>query len=182
MKNIALRSISLLLMTLTGCATQQENPMRAVLNVDLKRFMGDWYVIASIPTFPERHAVNPLENYKLKPDGTIATTFSFNNKRADGPKKTLTMTGFASAKPNNGIWAMQWIWPIKADYRIVYLDEDYQFTIIGRNKRDYVWIMSRAPMIDESKLQELMNLAVDLGYDRAKIKITSWQKTPKEEA
>lgn len=150
--------------------------MQAVSNVDLERFMGDWYVIASIPTFAERDAVNPLENYQLNDNGTIATTFTFNKQRSDGPQKTLTMTGFANDKPDNGVWRMQWIWPIKADYRIAYLDENYQFTIIGRNKRDYVWVMSRAPNIEEDKLEDLINIAVNLGYDRSKIQLTSWQQ------
>ena len=166
----------LLLIALTGCATRQESPMQAVSNIDLERFMGKWYVIANIPTFAERDAVNPLENYHLNDDGTIATTFTFNTKHPEGTVKTLRMTGFANDKPNNGIWRMQWIWPIKADYRIAYLDENYQFAIIGRNKRDYVWVMSRGPNIEESKLEELINFTAGLGYDRTKIQLTSWQQ------
>ena len=107
--------------------------------------MGDWYVIANILTFAERKAVNPIKNYRLNDDGTIATTFTFNKKHNEGPAKTLTMTGFANNRPDNGVWRMQWIWPIKADYRIAYLDTNYQLAIIGRNKRDYVWLMSRKP-------------------------------------
>ena len=33
---------------------------------------------------------------------------------------------------------MQFVWPIKAEYLIVYLDEDYSKTVIGRSKRDFV--------------------------------------------
>ena len=172
----------LLLIALTGCATQQKNEMQAVSNIDLERFMGDWYVIANIPTFAEREAVNPLENYRLNDDGSIATTFTFNKKHAEGSAKTLTMTGFANDKPDNGIWRMQWIWPIKADYRIAYLDENYQFAIIGRNKRDYLWVMSRGPNIEESKLEELINIAARLGYDRSKIQLTSWQQPSRKAA
>ena len=154
--------------------------MQAVSNIDLERFMGNWYVIANIPTSAEREAVNPIENYRLNEDGTIATTFTFNEKHPEGTAKTLRMTGFANDKPNNGIWSMQWIWPIKADYRIAYLDDNYQFAIIGRNKRDYVWVMSRAPNIDKSKLEELINIVVSLGYDRTMIQLTSWQQSSKK--
>lgn len=183
MKILATYVTLLLLMALPGCTTHQENSIQAVPNVDLERFMGDWYVIAGILTFPERNAVNPLENYQLNDNDTIDTTFTFNNKTSDGPKKTLNMTGFAKDKPDNGIWGMRWIWPIKADYRIAYLDEDYQTTIVARNKRDYVWIMSRTSKVDESKLEELINFAVELGYDRSKIKLTNWQQpsqTPRQ--
>ena len=150
--------------------------MQAVSNIDLERFMGSWYVIANIPTFAEREAVNPVEHYRLNDDGTIATTFTFNKTHSEGTAKTLKMTGYANNEPNNGIWRMQWIWPIKADYRIAYLDDTYQFAIIGRNKRDYLWVMSRVPAIEEPKLEELLNIAVSLGYERTKIQLTSWQQ------
>ena len=101
-----------------GCASLPQNRMPTVANVDLERFMGDWYVIASIPTPAEREAKNPLENYRLNDAGTVATTFTFNRKRVDGPTKTLRMTGFVNDAPENGVWRMQLIWPFKADYRL----------------------------------------------------------------
>jgi len=166
-----------LLLTVTGCASHSENPMPTASNVDLERFMGDWYVIASIPTFAEREAKNPLENYSQNADGTIATTFTYNKKHVDGPKKTLRMTGFVNDEVANGVWGMQWIWPFKADYRIAYLDEKYQFTIIGRTRRDYVWLMSRTPNIEKTTLDRLINIAVSLGYEREKIQLTNWQQS-----
>jgi apolipoprotein D and lipocalin family protein len=66
---------------------------------------------------------------------------------------------------------MQFIWPIKADYRIVYLDKEYQYTVIGRNNRDYVWIMARAPQISEERYMALESFVAELGYD-----ITQLQK------
>jgi apolipoprotein D and lipocalin family protein len=60
---------------------------------------------------------------------------------------------------------MQFVWLIKADYRIVYLDDDYSITVIGRNKRDYVWIMAREPQIPEARYQEIIDLVADMGYD-----------------
>jgi apolipoprotein D and lipocalin family protein len=68
---------------------------------------------------------------------------------------------------------MQFIWPIKADYRIVYLTDDYSQTVIGRNKRDYVWIMARTPSIPEEDYQAIVELLGDEGYDVSKI-----QKVP----
>ena len=64
---------------------------------------------------------------------------------------------------------MRCIWPIKADYRIVYLDEDYSQTIIGRQKRDFVWIMAREPEISEADYAMLMSVVESLGYDTSKV-------------
>ena len=140
-------------------------PMPVVDYVDLDRFMGDWYVIASIPTFFERDAYNPIETYKRNNDGSIATTFTFNKGSLDGPTKIYQPRGFIKDKRTNAIWGMQFVWPIKADYRIVYLDDNYQQTIIGRTSRDYVWIMARTPAISEQDYSNLVAWVDALGYN-----------------
>jgi apolipoprotein D and lipocalin family protein len=149
--------------------------MQVAANVDLERFMGDWYVIASIPTFMEKGVLNPIERYSLNPDGTIDTTFSFNSA-ADGSLRQLKAKGFISDTNSNAVWGMQFLWPIKADYRIAYIDVDYQHTIIARKRRDYLWIMSREPQLTDSTLAELLEIAVGLGYERSKIHLTNWQQ------
>ena len=148
---------------LTGCASYP--PMKTVDKVNLKRFMGDWYVIANIPTFIEVDAHNAIESYKLNSDGTVATTFTFNDGSFDGDKKTYHPTGFIVDTNSNALWGMQFIWPIKADYRVIYLNEDYTQTVIGRNKLDYVWIMARTPIISEEDYQGLLKMIASQGYD-----------------
>jgi len=153
----------ILLLAVTACSTHK--PMPAVEYVDLDRFMGDWFVIANIPTFLEKDAYNPVETYRLDDDGTIATTFTFNQGSLDGEKKNYHPRGFVQDSESNAIWGMQFIWPIKADYRIVYLDGDYQKTIIGRKSRDYVWIMARKSSISEKEYNSLVDQVGRLGYD-----------------
>ena len=158
------------LILLSGCATQKMNEIPLVKQVNLAKFMGDWYVIAVIPTVIETEAYNAIENYKLNADGTIATTFTFNKGSLNGPIKKYEPKGFVRANTGNALWGMQFIWPIKAEYRIVYLDESYQHTIIARNARDYVWIMSRTPQMTDAKYQSLVNLVKGWGYDISKLR------------
>jgi len=127
-------------------------------------------VVANIPTFIERKAHNAVESYELVGDQQVATTFRFNQGSFDGPVKTYRPTGFVSDDPSNAIWGMQFIWPIKADYRVIYLNEDYTQTVIGRNRRDYVWIMARTPSIPEADYDAIIDLVTDLGYDAEKIR------------
>jgi len=156
------------ILTVSACSTPA--PLRTVPQVDLTRFMGDWYVIANIPTFIERKAHNAIESYELVSDKQVATTFRFNQGSFDGSIKTYKPTGFVSDDPSNAIWRMQFIWPFKADYRVIYLNEDYTQTVIGRNKRDYVWIMARTQSIPESDYATIINLIADQGYDTAKVR------------
>ena len=141
-------------------------PLEPVESVDLERFMGDWYVIANIPTSIEKGAHNAIETYRLDDDGTIATTFTFHADSFDGELKTYNPRGFVD-DDNHAIWGMQFIWPIKADYRIIYLDSNYSTTVIGRNKRDYVWLMARTPQLETADYDQAFEAIHRAGYDTA---------------
>jgi len=156
------------LASLAGCAgvsDAQRPPLALVAQVDLPRFMGDWYVIANIPTFLEKGAHNAKDSYRLDPDGTIPTTFSFNANGFDGPAKSYGSRGFILDGGKNAVWGQQYIWPIKADYRIAYLSADYSQVVIAREKRDYVWIMARTPSIPEADFERLKAFVGTQGYD-----------------
>jgi apolipoprotein D and lipocalin family protein len=157
-----------------GCQTMK--PIETVDYVDLNRFMGDWYVIANIPTFIETDAYNAVESYRLNKDGTVATTFRFNKGRLDGPLKEYHPRGFVRDTQSNAVWGMQFIWPFKAEYRIIYLNDDYSVTVIGRTKRDYVWIMSRDPAVPAEEYAHILNFLKQQGYDIDKI-----QKVPQKD-
>jgi apolipoprotein D and lipocalin family protein len=130
-----LGAVSLMLM-LTACTSAPTLPVAE--KVDLERFMGDWYVIANIPTAPEKGAHNAVESYRLDPDGTIATTFTFREGAFDGPQKVMRPRSFVRDRESNAVWGMQFVWPIKAEYLIAHVDADYTETIIARSRRDYV--------------------------------------------
>ena len=148
-------AVVVLTLVLGACASKGPE-MKTVDYVDLERFMGDWYVIANIPTFLEKGAHNAVESYAL-------------NDSFEGEKKRYTPKGFVRDDGTNAHWGMRFIWPIKADYRIVYLNEDYSQTIIARQKRDFVWIMARTPEIPQEDYDKLIEFAASIGYDAGKI-------------
>lgn len=139
-------------------------PMPPVEKIDIDRFMGSWYVIANIPTRWEKNIVNAVETYTLVEDNVVETVFEYREGGVDGELKRMTPTGFITDHPSNALWGMQFVWPIKADYRIVYINSDYTQTIIGREKRDYVWIMARTPEIPERDFEKLASEVESLGY------------------
>lgn len=145
-------------------------PIEPVASVDLERFMGRWYVIAHIPTFVEDEAFNAIESYALAEDGTIATTFSFNEGGFDGPRKEYTPTGYVWNEDTKAEWGMEFLWPFESEYLIVRLDDDYGITVIGRSARDYVWIMARSPEIPAERYDELVRWIGAQGYDLSKLR------------
>ena len=155
---------------LAACQSAPVAPLATVARVDLPRFMGDWYVIASIPTFIETTAFNAVESYALDTDGSIATTFTFLDNGFDGTRKRYHPRGFVVDRQSNAVWDMQFIWPIKADYRIAWLAEDYSQVVIARERRDYAWIMARTPVVAEQQYQERVAFLAAQGYDVSKIR------------
>ena len=153
----------------TGCASSLPQ-LKTVDRLDLDRFMGPWHVIACIPTVIETKAYNGIEEYTLLPDGSIDTVFTFNKGSFDGPVKRYNPRGFVVDKVNNSTWGMRFIWPFKAEYLITHLNDDYTQTIVGRNKRDYFWIMARTPQIPEADYKRLLSELEDQGYNMSKVR------------
>ena len=161
---------TLLLAGLGACATRRPT-IPPVPSVDLPRFMGDWYVIAHIPSRQERDAYDAVESYRLDADGKIRTTYRQRKGGFDAPLETMEPVGTVVEGTNNAVWGMQFVWPIKAEYVIVDLAADYSRTIIGRSKRDYVWLMARTPRLSEPELQAAIAQIKGLGYDTAKLRM-----------
>mgnify|MGYP001826395028 CR=1 FL=1 len=180
MLTLKAKKFAVLAITMILAACSSHPPMKTVDHVDLDRFMGDWYVIANIPTFIEKEAFNAVETYQPGKNGTIATTFRFRKGAYDGPVKTYHPTGFIKDTESNALWGMQFIWPVKADYRIVYLDPDYSRVVIGREARDYVWLMAREPVMSEPDYQYFVNMVAELGYDTTKMQRVP-QRWPEQE-
>lgn len=152
---------------LTAC--QNLPPIRTVESVEIDRFMGDWFVIAAIPTPMEKDPYSPVESYRKNADGSIATTFTYRQGSFDGPLKSFHPTGYIVPETGNAEWKMQFIWPFKAEYLIAYLDADYQQTIVARNKRDYVWLMARKPHLSDADYQAAIERIRKMGYETDKL-------------
>ena len=139
-------------------------PIKPVTHVDLPRFMGAWYVIASIPTRFEKNAYNAVETYTLQPDGNIYTAFRFNNGSYQSPVKAIHSTAFVKADSGNAVWGVQIFWPAKAQYVVAYLKDDYSQVIVARDARDYTWVMARTPTISQADYDSLLERVKQLGY------------------
>jgi apolipoprotein D and lipocalin family protein len=168
--------VSLVTIFCAACTTTKElPPLDKVSRVDMQRFMGDWYVIANIPTFLEKGAYNAIEHYDLQPDGSVAIRFTFYKDAFDGPLKTLTMTGTPVDGTNNAEWKVSPFWPLKFPYYTVELADDYSWVVVATPNRGYLWIMSRQPEMSGELLKEITDRMVARGFNPAEI-----QKIPQK--
>lgn len=154
-----------LLLLATGCSSTMQKPLPSPSQVDLARFMGTWYVLGYTPILVDKQAHNAVEHYAQHEDGRILTTYQFRKGAADGPLKTFQPTGFIANQDSKAEWKMQFVWPFKADYVILYLSEDYDRTIVVHPNRKYAWIMQRSPVRDETTYAEMLELLATNGFD-----------------
>ena len=152
----------MLLFALSACTSHP--PQSKVEDLDLQRFMGDWYVQAHIPTGSEKNAYNGVESYALDEDGRVLTSYVFRKGAFDADLKVMEPVGFVSDESDSE-WGMRFIWPFKAEFLVSHVDSDYTETIIARTKRDYVWVMTRDPEISDERMDALADRVEKLGYD-----------------
>jgi apolipoprotein D and lipocalin family protein len=122
---------------------------QVVSHVDIPRFMGDWFVIASIPTPFEKGVYNGLETYRWNEE----------KKRVE-----ITQKGWITDTTGNSHWLVQPFWPLKFDYLVIDLAEDYSWTIVGVPDKSYVWIMARKSSMGPEDYQLAISRLKKLGY------------------
>jgi apolipoprotein D and lipocalin family protein len=160
----------------TACTGSGLPPLKGIDRpVDLARFMGDWYVIAFIPidlpVIGEAGAHNGIESYRLEPDGTIATTYTFREGGFDGPEKVMQPRARVANSPVNSEWKMKFAWFLPAgDFLILAVDDDYQRTIIGVPDRRWVWLMARTPTLPQADYDALVAEIGAMGHDLSKLR------------
>lgn len=170
--NVSKYSLPIILCCTIACNAgnyKNDQLLQTVPYVDIERFMGDWYVIANIPTFIEKGATNAIESYSLNSKGEIETRFTFFKNSPRGKKKEYRPTGFIFNSETNAEWRMQFLWPFKAPFLIIDLADDYSHTVIGVPNRKYVWIMARKPYLADNKYKEIIQKLSNVGYDVTKI-------------
>lgn len=144
---------------------------QVVASVDIQRFMGDWHVIASIPTPFEKEVHNGIESYEWnKEEEIVEVTFTYRKGSFNGEKKVITQKGFIQDPVGKGHWLVQPIWPLKFGYIVIDLDPEYEWTTVGVPDKSYVWVMARGPKMSEEAYEKAVNRLKKLGYDLNKLK------------
>jgi apolipoprotein D and lipocalin family protein len=156
----------------TALAGAASRPLEAVSHVDIQRYLGTWYEIATIPQRFQKDCVRVTAHYSLRADGKIEVVNTCRKKTLDGKAKSVRGKAWIVDKTTNAKLKVSFFWPFAGDYWIIDLDEDYQWAVVGHPARTYLWILSRTPRMDDALYDELLARIAAKGYDLAKIKKT----------
>ncbi|XP_015872929.3 temperature-induced lipocalin-1 [Ziziphus jujuba] len=160
--------------------------MEVVKGLDLKRYMGRWYEIASFPSmFQPKNGVNTRATYTLREDGTVNV---LNETWSDGKRGSIEGSAYkadpssdeAKLKVKFYVPPFLPIIPVTGDYWVLYIDDEYQYAVVGQPSRRYLWILSRYNHIDDETYNQLVRKAENQGYDVSKLHKTPQTDPPPE--
>lgn len=141
--------------------------MKTVESVDLEKFMGKWFVISLVPNMIEKGATNSSDTYVLNNDGTIDITY---DAIKDGKARQIKQKGTVVDKKSNAEWSIQMRKPfvpfMKFPFKIVYVDENYEYMAVGYPKNTMGWIMGRTPNITDKEYEKIITSLIKLGYTK----------------
>ena len=150
---------------LAGCNSIPPAPLPTVASVELPRYMGTWYEIARLPNrFQAACASDTVARYRLKGDGVEVLN---RCRRADGSVDAITGRATPVAGSAGARLRVSFFWPFYGNYWVLDIDRAYETVLVGEPSREYAWILSRSPHIDDAHLQALLARAQSLGFDRS---------------
>ncbi|UCD28297.1 MAG: lipocalin family protein [Planctomycetota bacterium] len=152
---------------LTGCVQVDGPPLDVVEYVDLTRYIGKWYEIASYPAPFQAGCVATFAEYSLREDGKIRVVNCCLDRSLDGPERRVEGVARVVDEQTNAKLKVSFFWPFEGDYWIIDLDEDYQWVVVGEPSRRYLWILSRTPDLDDAIYQDILSRLPDKNYDPA---------------
>ncbi len=147
-------------------------PLETVESVDIQKYLGKWYEIALLPNSFEEGCHCTTAEYSLIDSETIKVVNTCNEDSADGEVDKANGKAFIVEGSNNSKLKVQFFWPFKGDYWILELDKDYKYVLVGSPSREYLWILSRTPQLDDDIIDMLKSKAEEKGFDTSKMIFT----------
>ena len=133
-------------------------------DLDIERYLGDWYENARYDHPFERGIEHSRAHYEMCPDGMISVT---NTGIKDG--RTKTAHGKAKRTDEAARLRVSFFGPFYSDYRVMLLDVDYQYALVGSKSSKYLWILARTPQLPSEAKATILAEAQRRGYDTGKL-------------
>lgn len=156
-------------------------PLQVVAPVDIKRYAGMWHEQARLPNRFQKQCAGPVTaQYTPLPDGSIEVRnrcilADGNFEESVGTARAVPVAGLPGAGRLEVRFApswLSWIPAVWGDYWILKLDRDYEVALVGTPNREYLWVLSRAPVLEIDRLHAELDYARTLGFDVDKVVLT----------
>jgi apolipoprotein D and lipocalin family protein len=153
-----------------SCAMSQ-NPPTVTDSIDLQKYSGKWYEIASYPMSFQKDCFCVTADYTLTDKEYVKVFNSCRKGSVNGKVKSISGKAFPVKGTNNVKLKVQFFWPFKADYWVIDKADDYSWAVVSGPSRKYLWILSRKPVLQKETWQYITDRLVKNGFDLSKLKI-----------
>jgi apolipoprotein D and lipocalin family protein len=153
-------------------ANNQAQTLQTVSKVDLQKYAGKWYEIASYPQYFQKNCHCTTAEYTLSDKGYVIVENRCNKDSVNGKQSYIKGKAFVEEGSENAKLKVQFFWPFKAKYWIIDLANDYSYAVVSHPNRKYLWILSRTSKIDDKVYQQIIARLQSKGFDLSKLQIT----------
>lgn len=174
------RRLLVLMLLANALACQSYGPpLEVVTEIDLERFEGRWYEIASFPQFFQEGCVATTANYVRRDDGRIRVVNECRDESFEGKlRRAEGVAWVADPGASQARLKVQFFWPFRGDYWVIELDSEYGYAVIGHPSREYLWILARTRTLDPSLYDELLVRIAKHGYSLDRLSRTPQPADP----
>ena len=173
MKIITLRYLNFLIIFLMNTLSAQSQTLQTVSSVELKKYCGKWYEIASYPQRFQKGCNCTTAEYSLSEKGFVIVENRCNKDSVNGKQSYIKGKAFVEANSGNAKLKVQFFWPFTGKYWIIDLADDYSYAVVSHPNKKYLWILSRTPKMNDTIYQEILSRLKEKRFDLLKLKITT---------
>lgn len=153
-------------------AFSKQIPLETVPRVEINRYLGKWYEIASFYQSFQKDCVASTATYSLRDDGSIDVLNECRLKTFDGKLKTAKGKAVVTDTKTNSKLKVSFFWPFYGKYWIIDLGSNYEYAVVSHPSRNYLWILSRTPTLDKITLDEILSRLEQKHFDLSKLNMT----------
>ncbi len=146
--------------------------LTTVDNVDLKRYSGKWYEIASYPSSFQKDCNCTTAEYTLTDKGYVIVENRCNRGSVNGKPSYIKGKAFVVPGSGNAKLKVQFFWPFRGSYWIIDLADDYSYAVVSNPSRNYLWILSRTPEMPQTLYTQITERLHSKGFDLSRIRLT----------
>jgi len=170
--NIRWLSLFILFILISSCMSSSQT-LQTVPSVDLKKYAGKWYEIASYPQRFQKGCHCTTAEYTLTEKDYVVVENRCNRDSLSGKQSYIKGKAFIEKNSGNAKLKVQFFWPFTGKYWIIDLANDYSYAVVSHPNRKYLWILSRLPKMDPAVYDSITARLKEKGFDLSKL-----QRTP----
>jgi apolipoprotein D and lipocalin family protein len=166
------RQISLLILFIFMTTIDQAQTLQTVPGVDLKKYAGKWFEIASYPQYFQKGCNCTTAEYTLSEKGYVIVENRCNKDSVNGKQSYIKGKAFVEKGSGNAKLKVQFFWPFKAKYWIIDLADDYSYAVVSHPNKKYLWVLSRTSKMEDTVYQQIISRLKMKGFDLLKLQKT----------